>query len=315
MIPAVVLTAGLATRLRPLSNVRAKSALPVGGLPLATHILRRLASSGITEAVLNLHHLPATLTGRIGDGTGTGVSVRYSWEPQVLGSAGGPRQASALLHSRRFFIVNGDTLTQVDLRRMLETHRESGALVTMAVIPNPRPDHYSGLTADDAGNLIGVVPRGAAQPSFHFIGIQVAEATAFESVDAGVPLDVLKSHYFSLLDERRDAVRLHVCETPFLDIGTPADYVATCRLMSRTREILECGERTEIDQTAHVDDSILWDDVHIGPDVHLRGVIVTDGVHLPAGQRWENVILRRGTGTPGLGEHRSGDLIVTPLSA
>ena len=68
MIPALVLTAGLATRLRPLSFVRAKAALPVNGEPLARRILRTLRDAGVTDAVLNVHHRPETLTRRIGDG-------------------------------------------------------------------------------------------------------------------------------------------------------------------------------------------------------------------------------------------------------
>ena len=83
MIPALVLTAGLATRLRPLSLVRAKAALPIAGEPLARRILRTLRDGGVTDAVLNLHWLPHTLAGRIGDGADLGMRVRYSWETPV----------------------------------------------------------------------------------------------------------------------------------------------------------------------------------------------------------------------------------------
>ena len=69
MIPALVLTAGLATRLRPLSLVRAKAAVPVAGQPLVRRILRQLQAAGIRDAVLNLHHLPHTITSVIGDGS------------------------------------------------------------------------------------------------------------------------------------------------------------------------------------------------------------------------------------------------------
>src|SRR6185312_12547029 len=79
MIPALVLTAGLATRLRPLSFVRAKAALPVGDQVIVERILRWLAGHGVTDAVLNLHHLPHTITALVGDGM-AGVRVRYSWE-------------------------------------------------------------------------------------------------------------------------------------------------------------------------------------------------------------------------------------------
>src|SRR5687767_8573965 len=101
MVPALVLTAGLARRLRPLSLVRAKAALPVAGVPLVHRILRSLAASGVTDAVLNLHHLPHTLTRLVGDGSALGMRVRYSWEVPVLGPAGGPRRAVPLLGSTR----------------------------------------------------------------------------------------------------------------------------------------------------------------------------------------------------------------------
>ncbi len=118
-IPAVVLTAGLATRLRPLSLVRAKAAMPVAGRPLAWLILERLRDAGVTSAVLNLHHLPHTLTSRIGDGTALGLPVRYSWETTVLGSAGGPKRAAPLVGEPTFLVVNGDTLCSVDLDGLL----------------------------------------------------------------------------------------------------------------------------------------------------------------------------------------------------
>ena len=111
---ALVLTAGLGTRLRPLTLVRAKPAIPVAGEPLVRRIVRWLAANGVTDVVLNLHYLPATLTAVVGDGSDLGARVRYSWEqPQVLGSAGGPRQALPILGADAFLIVNGDTLSEL----------------------------------------------------------------------------------------------------------------------------------------------------------------------------------------------------------
>src|SRR5688572_14627239 len=119
MISALILTAGLGTRLRPLSYVRAKGALPGAGEPLVRRILRWLAAAGVEDAVLNLHHLPHTLTAVVGDGSDLGVRVRYSWETPVLGSAGGPKRALPLLGASRFLLVNGDTLTNVDVAAVL----------------------------------------------------------------------------------------------------------------------------------------------------------------------------------------------------
>src|SRR5947207_13722477 len=134
MYGALVLTAGLGTRLQPLSGVRAKPAVPIAGQPLVTRIIRWLAGQQVRDLVLNLHHLPETITRNVGDGSGLGARVRYSWEFPILGSAGGPRKALPLLPDDDFFIINGDTLTDVDLLALAKSHRESGALVTMAVL-------------------------------------------------------------------------------------------------------------------------------------------------------------------------------------
>ena len=131
---ALVLTAGLGTRLRPLTCVRAKAALPVNGEPLVRRIIRWLAALGISDLVLNLHHKPETIAGLVGDGSDLDARVRYSWEQPVLGSAGGPRRALPLL-ADPFLLVNGDTLTNVDLDALVQLHHASGADVTMALIP------------------------------------------------------------------------------------------------------------------------------------------------------------------------------------
>src|SRR3954469_23242456 len=94
---ALVLTAGLGTRLQPLTLARAKAAAPVDGEPLVRRTMRWLVSQGITDLVLNLHHQPQTIAAVVGDGSDLGARVRYSWESPVLGSAGGPRHALPLL--------------------------------------------------------------------------------------------------------------------------------------------------------------------------------------------------------------------------
>ena len=150
VIPALVLTAGLATRLRPLSLLRAKAAIPVAGRALVSLIVEQLRDAGVTDVVLNLHYLPHTITGQVGDGLHLGVRVRYSWEGVVLGSAGGPRRAAPLLDAATFLVVNGDTLASVDLHQLVAQHRASDALVTMATMPNQEPHKYGGVaTAAD----------------------------------------------------------------------------------------------------------------------------------------------------------------------
>ena len=335
MTPALVLTAGLATRLRPLSFVRAKAAMPVAGEPLVQRILRALAAAGVTDAVLNLHHLPHTLASVVGDGSDLGVRIRYSWESPVLGSAGGPRHALGLLTSSPFLIVNGDTLTDVDLGALVADHRQSGALVTMAVVPNLAPELYGGVLVDSDGAVTGFTRRvsptsapshaGAPAPShaasitqpspYHFVGVQVAQADAFASLDDGIPYDSVGALYPALIREHPGSVRAHVCASEFLEVGTPGDYLRASLWLVERQEHRgpSHGARVRIDSTARVERSVLWDDVKVGPGTMLRDCIVTDGVHVPAHTSWVGVIMRVATGELAPGERKIDGLAIASI--
>jgi len=308
MIPALVLTAGLATRLRPLSFVRAKAALPIGDLAIIQRILRWLAGHGVADAVLNLHHLPHTITRIVGDGAVEQVRVRYSWEMPVLGSAGGPRRALPLLAGPTFLIVNGDTLTNVDVGRVVDAHHRSGALVTMAVIPNTEPTKYGGVVADNRGTVTGFTRAGSTEPSFHFIGVQVVEAAAFVSLPDNVQAESVKDVYPTLIAARPGNIRAFITDAEFFDIGTPRDYFDTCmRFRSK-----EPDESRIPNPGSRLTDCIVWEDVHIDPQARLRRCIVTDGVRVPAGS-WENMIIRHADGNVAANEQRVDDLAIAPI--
>jgi len=316
MVPALVLTAGLATRLRPLSLVRAKAALPVAGVPLVHRILRSLAEAGVTDAVLNLHHLPHTLTARTGDGTGLGLRVRYSWEVPVLGSAGGPKRAIPLLSGlgATFLIVNGDTLTDVDLRAVVSSHRESQALVTIAVVPNTEPDKYGGALVDRDGVVTGFARRGSAEGSFHVIGIQVAEAEAFESVPADTPYESVRTLYPSLIASRPGSIRAFHASAEFFDIGTPADYLDTSlRIAEREGRGDADGAHAQVHPSARIERSVLWDDVVVEAGALLKECVVTDGARIPSDTSWHGVTIRVADGELAPGERRIDGLAIASL--
>jgi len=302
MTPALVLTAGMATRLRPLSHVRAKAALPVAGEPLVHRIIRRLAGFGVRDLVLNLHHLPHTITASVGDGAHLGVRVRYSFEAAVLGSAGGPRRALPLLEAGRFLIVNGDTLTDVDVAAVLAAHERGRALVTMAVVPNTEPHKYGGVLVDDEGVVTGFTRRDSAPPSFHFIGVQAVEAEAFAALPENAPYESVNALYPELMKQRPGSVRAYISGAEFLDIGTPADYLETC---------LRIAER---EGRPLADDSVLWDDVLIEPGARLRRCVVTDAVRVPWTADFSDVTVRLADGGLEPFEHREHGLAIGPIA-
>jgi NDP-sugar pyrophosphorylase family protein len=224
----LILAAGLGTRLRPLTLERAKPAMPVGGVPIIRRIITWLAAEGVTELVVNLHHLPETITALVGDGSDLGARVRYSWEqPAILGSAGGPRHALPIIGAKTFFILNGDTLTDTALQPIAKAHTATGAMVTMALMPNRDPDRYGGVRMGDDGRISGFVSRGAqAAGSYHFFGVQVADADVFGGLKDGDAVNSL-GLYDALIASRPGSVRGYLCEAAFWDIGTPEDYAVT----------------------------------------------------------------------------------------
>jgi len=339
---ALVLTAGLGTRLRPLTYVRAKAAVPVNGDTLARRACRWLVEHGIRDLVLNLHHFPATITGSVGDGSDLGARVRYSWENPVLGSAGGPRRALPLLidstgssfnelrtsrdgqrtdpGSRTpdpgtFLIVNGDTLTDVDIGAMAALHTESGAAVTMALIPNPRPDKYGGVQVADGRWVTGFTRAGAGEASYHFIGVQIVEARVFADLEEGAPAETVNALYPQLIARDGHSVAAFISNASFCDIGTPADYLNTsAQLAASEGDSMASGKRTRIDASASVLRSAVWDDVRIGAGAEIVECIVCDGVEIPAGARYRRCAIVPAAGrSPRADERIEGGLLIREI--
>jgi NDP-sugar pyrophosphorylase family protein len=262
--------------------------------------------------------MPATITASVGDGSDLGARVRYSWEQPVLGSAGGPRHALPLLvdssdpAAGTFLIVNGDTLTDVDVAALAATHRDSGAAVTMALIPNPRPDKYGGVQVADGRWVTGFSRRGSGVESYHFIGVQIVESRVFANMEDGVPGETVGALYPALIAREKASVAAFISSASFRDIGTPADYLATsAELASIEGDRMTSGERTAIDATATVLRSAVWDDVRIGAGAEIVESVVCDGVAIPAGARYRRCAIVVAAGRrPRDGERIDGDLLI-----
>jgi mannose-1-phosphate guanylyltransferase len=287
--------------------VRAKAAVPIAGQPLVSRILRYLSRYDVRDCVLNLHHLPDTITVRVGDGSDLGVQVRYSWEsPAVLGSAGGPRQALPLVGDTDFFIVNGDTLCDVDLEALAAQHTETRALVTMAVIENRRPERYGGVVTDSRGIVYGFVPRGSPAANYHFVGIQMAHPSVFAQLPADEPAETVGGLYPKLIASKPGSIRAFLADVDFWDVGTPADYLEAALSIGRREgaSSAQIGRGSRIDPTAGITDSIVWEDVDVAAGATLERCVVADGVQIPAGRAFRNcAIIQSG-----------GDLVVAELN-
>ena len=313
---ALVLTAGVGSRLHPLTLVRAKPAVPLAGVPLAVRILRAAADAGIARVVLNLHHRPESIARVVGDGGHLGLAVRYSWEQPILGSAGGPRHALPLLDGDAYLLLNGDTLATVDLRALWDHHHAHGALVTMALIPNPEPARFGGVLVDAEGAITGFCRRGDPRPNYHFFSAQVVARSVFADLQDGVPAESVLQVYPRLIEAQPRRVRAFICDAPFIEVGTPADYRRVHLRLAAADGVSPWtpGARAAIAPSARVIESILWDDVAIGPDAVVERCVVADGVRVPEGLRVAGACLVpwRDGYVLEPGERREGGVLIVP---
>jgi NDP-sugar pyrophosphorylase family protein len=293
MTSALILTAGLGTRLDPITRLVAKGAVPLGDDTLIERAIAWLRAEGVRDVVLNLHHRPESIAAVVGDGVHLGVRARYSWEAPILGSAGGPRRALPLVATDPILIVNGDTLCSLPLAPMIEAHARTGADVTMAVVRNPAPDQYNGIVMDDERRIQGFVPRGQAHGTWHFIGVQIAQASVFSELADGVPAETVSGIYRDFVESGSRRLFAWPVTLPFIDVGTPEDYLrAALSLRTATagaESVIVPG--ASVDPSARLTDSLVWADARISANAGLDECIVAGPVDVPAGFTAKRAVL------------------------
>ena len=235
----MILCAGLGTRLRPLTDVLPKPAIPVAGLPLVRYGLALLAGAGVRRAVVNVHHLAdAMAKTALAAGQACGVEVAISREPVIAGTGGALREARALLAgASEIVLVNGDVLCDVDLRAAIDAHRAAaagGALATMLLLPMPPGAPFASVEVDGGGAVRRIAGHGpgaaggAPLAPWHFPGVHVLSPALLDEVPAEpFAADVNRHVYPPLL--ARGAVRGLPASGYWNDLGTPARYLEASR--------------------------------------------------------------------------------------
>lgn len=154
---AMILAAGLGTRLRPLTNLMPKPVAPVLNRPLIVHIGRLLAKHGFGEVVVNVSWLPEQIRDALGDGSEIGLEVTYSEEPEPLGTAGGVGKARDFLKSGgdSFLVISGDALTDVDLSALREAHGSNDGIATLSTKRVVDTTQFGVVITDEEGRIQG----------------------------------------------------------------------------------------------------------------------------------------------------------------
>ena len=157
------MAAGLGTRLRPLTYEVPKPMVPVVNRPIMEHILRLLPRHGFSEVIANLHWFPDTIRNRFGDGSALGIDLTYSYEDELMGTAGGVRNVSSFFGDEPFLVMAADALTDIDLGALVAAHNENGGIATLAVTQVPNVSEF-GVVITDAGGRIQGFRRSQTRP-------------------------------------------------------------------------------------------------------------------------------------------------------
>jgi NDP-sugar pyrophosphorylase family protein len=189
---AMVMAAGLGTRLRPLTDYLPKPMVPIANRPVLHHLLNLLARHDIREVGINIHVFPELITGYFGDGSTLGMSIRWSEEKQLAGTAGGTKKLEEYWGREPILVTSGDGLHDVDVTALIGHHLRTGGLATLAVKPVPDPSAYGVVILDRDTKVRGFQEkphRDEARSDLANCGVYVIQPELLDRIPPDTPYD------------------------------------------------------------------------------------------------------------------------------
>ncbi len=282
---AMILAAGLGTRLRPLTQRRPKALVPVANVPVIDRVIQYLRRQGTHEIIANAHHHHKLMTRHLDRGQGIPVEIRV--EPKILGTGGGIKNTEDFWGPQSFVVINGDILTDIDLTPALARHRERGDLVTL-ILHRRRP--FNQIQIDEHFNVKDIA--GQNRPGrLAFTGIHIIRPELLEYIPQGRFSNIIDC-YKALIAQGKP-VRAYVSGGHYWrDIGSTRSYflankealgdkaflvAAGCRIHDSARlrgwAVMDKGSR--IEEGAEVERSVLWEGVRVKREVRVVDSVVT----------------------------------------
>jgi len=158
--------------------------------------------------------------------------------------------------------------------------------------PSPSNAWNGGVVVEQDGRIRAFVPRGSGEPTWHFVGVQIAEREAFASLADGVPAESVAGVYRTLIASRPGAVRAFRSNATFFDIGTPRDYLDACLRLSGSGIVVDRTAR--VSPTARVTRSVIFEGAEVGAGANLDSVVVLGGARVPEGVVASNAVVTSG---------------------
>ena len=340
---AVVLAAGQGNRLRPLTEFTPKPLLPVLGESIASRTLRQLARLGCEATAVNLCHMGDSIREHLGDSV-DGMPLTYSPEEQLLGTLGalGPLE-EFLRPADQVLVINGDSLCQWPLKRLVKKHRKSDTQATLLVSRRADPKPFGGgVRLDEHNHVVGFRgPAGAAEKDRHrvFMGAHVLSPGLLAEIKKGQPADFVTDLYEPMVSRGSVVVAVET-KRPWHDLGTPQRYLESVQDWVGRRRLLPgvgsqnwVAEGAELSSGVKMRRSVIEKDCRVGTGCqlvdslllpgarasercHVAGSILGFGVVLPPGTSVEARLVTtvRASSSPRPEDSVVGGLVYSPLA-
>ncbi|MCI0414793.1 NDP-sugar synthase [bacterium] len=277
---ALILAAGLGTRVRPFTFFRAKATLPLLNIPFIHYPLHYCSVHGIQEAVVNLHSLPDSVREAAGNKYGN-IRISYSEEPEILGTAGAMRKAARLLDGDPFLVMNSDMLTDIPLQEVLSFHQDSQADITLVIMKDARFSHYGGLYFQgDLLRLSGF--RSGPGESYHYTGLQVVSPQILEHIPDGKKTGIFTDIYPGIMKDKK--IYGFVYHGFWKEMGNLREYLRTSlelvrqplpeKLIPEGAQLSMVSPEATIEEGADVIDSLVMDGARIESGVRVEHSII-----------------------------------------
>jgi mannose-1-phosphate guanylyltransferase len=302
---AIVLVGGEGTRLRPLTDEVPKPAITLVDRPFLAYMVEWLGSHGVHEVVLACGFLPDRLREALGDGEHEGVALTYVTEPDRRGTAGAIRFAAEALGDRledRFFALNGDLLTELDLAALLRSHEEREARATIGIHQVDDAAAFGLVACDAEGNVLAFTEKtGVSEPGEVNAGAYVLERSVLELIPPGRAVSIETEVFPRLVGDGLCALPL---DGYWMDIGTHERYLQATwdilegRVASEVRPSapgLFLGEGCVVAGSARVGPrAVISRGCEVGADAEVSSSVLLDGCTVGAGARVSGSVLAAG---------------------
>lgn len=297
----MIVAAGLGTRLQPLTDWLPKPAVPVRGLPLIAHPLALLARHGVSEVVINTHHLPERLEAAARDHCPPGLELRFSHETELLDTGGGIRRVAGFLaESDPCLILGGDMLLDTDLGALVREHRAAERGVTLLLREDPRSDRFGSVGVDAEGVVCRIGSRHHFCDADHIearSGIYVWANVVSARTLTSLPDREVFSHFDGWLAPRLAAGARDVFGAfqPCMwePVGTLSEYL-TANFEAHAPSYLDADAKARKRGVRLEPGCVLGAGATLGPGARLERVVVWDGERVPAGFQGRNGVFAGG---------------------